>query len=103
MNTSGVVENSGHCKYSIGLMCFRNCFSLIQLVIYIYIHIYIKCHVHIFLLFIYIYVYIYIYYEEKHKKTLFIYIYICMYVSCERDCVCLSKNVYVRDSFQQDI
>ena len=41
MKTAGVVENSGHCTYSIGLKCFLNCLSLFHLVFYIYIHIYI--------------------------------------------------------------
>ena len=39
MMTAGVVENSGHCIYSIGLKCFLNCLSLFHLVIYIYIYI----------------------------------------------------------------
>ena len=55
MKTAGVVENSGHCTYSIGLKCFLNCLSLFHLVFYIYIHIYIH---------IYIYIYIYIYIHE---------------------------------------
>ena len=32
MKTAGVVENSGHCIYSIGLRCFWNCLSLFHLV-----------------------------------------------------------------------
>ena len=36
MKTAGVVANSGHCIYSIGLRCFLNCLSLFHLVIYIY-------------------------------------------------------------------
>ena len=36
MKTADVVENSGHCIYSIGL----NCLSLFHLVFYIYIYIY---------------------------------------------------------------
>ena len=39
MKTAGVVENSGHCIYSIGLKCFLNCLSLFHLVFYIYIYI----------------------------------------------------------------
>ena len=39
--TAGVVENYGHCIYSIGLKCFRNCLSLFHLVFYIYIYIYV--------------------------------------------------------------
>ena len=35
MKTTGVVENAGHCIYSIGLKCFWNCFSLFHLVIYL--------------------------------------------------------------------
>ena len=35
MKTAGVVENSGHCIYSIGLKCFGNCPSLFQLVFYL--------------------------------------------------------------------
>ena len=31
MKTAGVVENSGHCMHSIGLRCFLNCHSLLQL------------------------------------------------------------------------
>ena len=40
MKTAGVVKNSGHCIYSIGLKCFLNCLSLFHLVFYIYISIY---------------------------------------------------------------
>ena len=32
MKTAGVVENSEHCIYSIGLKCFLNCLSLFHLV-----------------------------------------------------------------------
>ena len=32
MKAAGVVENSGRCIYSIGLMCFLNCLSLFHLV-----------------------------------------------------------------------
>ena len=39
MKTAGVIKNSGHCVYSIGLMCFWNCPSLLQLVLYVYIYI----------------------------------------------------------------
>ena len=39
MKTAGVVDNSGHCIYSIGLKCFWNCLSLFHLVFYIYIYI----------------------------------------------------------------
>ena len=35
MKTAGVVEISGHCIYSIGSMCFLNCFSLFHLVFYL--------------------------------------------------------------------
>ena len=42
MNTADVVDNSGHCMYSIGLRCSISCLSLFQLVFHIYIHIY-KC------------------------------------------------------------
>ena len=35
MKTAGVVENSGHCIYSIGLMCFFNYLSLFHLVLYL--------------------------------------------------------------------
>ena len=35
MKTAGVVENSGHCMYSIGLRCFLNCLSLLHLVLYV--------------------------------------------------------------------
>ena len=35
MKTTGVVENSGHCIYCIGLKCFLNCLSLFHLVIYL--------------------------------------------------------------------
>ena len=41
MKTAGVVENSGHCTYSIGLKCFWNCLSLFNLVFLFYIYIYI--------------------------------------------------------------
>ena len=41
MKTAGVVENSGHCIYSIGLKCFLNCLLLFHLVFYIHIYIYI--------------------------------------------------------------
>ena len=41
MKTANVAENSGHCIYSIGLMCFLNCLSLLHLVICTYIYIYI--------------------------------------------------------------
>ena len=39
MKTAGVVENSRHCIYSIGLKCFLNFLSLYHLVFYIYIYI----------------------------------------------------------------
>ena len=39
MKTAGVVENSGHCMYSIGSRCFLNCLSLFHVVFYIYIYI----------------------------------------------------------------
>ena len=52
MKTAGVVKNSGHCIYSIGLKCFSNCLSLFHLVFYVYIHL----HMHV-----YIYTYIYTY------------------------------------------
>ena len=51
MKTAGVIENSGHCIYSIGLKCFLNCFSLFYLVIYIYIYIYIYIIIRIALLY----------------------------------------------------
>ena len=35
MKTAGVVKNSGHCIYSIGLKCFGNCLSLFHLVSYL--------------------------------------------------------------------
>ena len=35
MKTAGVVENSGHCIYSIGLKCFLNCLSLFHFVFYL--------------------------------------------------------------------
>ena len=35
MKTAGVVENSEHCIYSIGLKCFLNCLSLFHLVFYL--------------------------------------------------------------------
>ena len=38
MKTARVVENSGHCIYSIGLKCFLNCLSLFHLVFYVYIY-----------------------------------------------------------------
>ena len=41
MKTADVVENSGHCIYSIELKCFGNCLSLLHLLFYIYMHIYI--------------------------------------------------------------
>ena len=45
MKTAGVVENSGHCIYSIGLRCFLNCLSLFHLVFYVcYMHIYSCIH-----------------------------------------------------------
>ena len=48
MTTAGVVEDSGHCTYSIGLSCFLNCHSLFHLVIYIYIYM----HIHTYILLI---------------------------------------------------
>ena len=36
MKTTGVVENSGHCIYSIGVKLFFYCLSLFHLVFYIY-------------------------------------------------------------------
>ena len=35
MKTSGVAEDSGHCTYSIVVMCFLNCLSLFHLVFYL--------------------------------------------------------------------
>ena len=35
MKTAGVVRNSGHCIYSIGLKYFLNCLSLFHLVYYL--------------------------------------------------------------------
>ena len=35
MKTAGVVENSGHCIYSIGLKCLYTCVSLYHLLIYL--------------------------------------------------------------------
>ena len=60
---AGVVENSGHCIYSIGLKFFLNCFSLFHLVIYIYIYVLQKkksfSYMHIYTLYIHnIYIYI---------------------------------------------
>ena len=65
MKTAGVVENYGHCIYSIGSKCFPNCHSLFHLVFYIYIYIYI--------LYIYIHIYIYnlyIYIERESNLNL---------------------------------
>ena len=36
MKTAGVVENSGHCTYSIVLRCFLNCLSLLHLVFHLF-------------------------------------------------------------------
>ena len=47
MKTAGVIENSGHCIYSIGLKYFRNCLSLFHLVFFIYIQIYVYIYIYI--------------------------------------------------------
>ena len=41
MKTAGVVRNSGHFMFSIGLRCFLICLSLFHFVLYMYIYIYI--------------------------------------------------------------
>ena len=41
MKTAVVVENRGHCIYSIRLKCYCICFSQSHLVIYIYIYAYV--------------------------------------------------------------
>ena len=40
MKTAGVVENSGHCIYSIGLKCFKLSFAVSFSVLYINIYLY---------------------------------------------------------------
>ena len=51
MKTAGVVENSWHCVYSIGLKCFWNCLSLFHLVFHLcpYLYIYIYQHLYIYI------------------------------------------------------
>ena len=51
-----MVENSGHCIYSIGLKCFLNCLSLFHLVFYTYIYIDIYMYMYIYNVYIYIHV-----------------------------------------------
>ena len=64
MKTAGVVINSAHCVYSIGLKYFCCCLSPFHLVIYIYI--YIMLYVYIYCL-LYIYIYLlrqYVFYKN---------------------------------------
>ena len=46
MMTAGVVRNSGHCMYSIGLKCLLACISLFNLLSYLYMNVYIYMYVY---------------------------------------------------------
>ena len=58
MKTAGVVENFGHCTYSIELKCFWNCLSLFHLV-YLFYFIILLFYFILFYYLLYIYIYIY--------------------------------------------
>ena len=75
MKTAGVVENSGHCIYSIGLKCFLNCLSLFHLVFYL-LQSNTRYFVNLLERFTYHYVYIYICYCRTFYVSLCIYIYV---------------------------
>ena len=89
MKTAGVVENYGHCIYSIRLMCFRNCLSLFQLVFYL-----LQSNTRYFIdhlerftyHYIYANIYIYIYVHVV------VHIYVCM---CIHVYVCTCMYIYV--------
>ena len=89
MKTAGVVENSGHCIYSIGLRCFWNCLSLFHLVFYL-----LQSNTRYFVdqleRFAYHYIYICIY-IHIYAHT-YIYICTCIYVHTLR-CICMYSCV----------
>ena len=80
VKTAGVVVNSGHCIYSIGLTCFLNYLSLFHLVFYL-----LQSNTRYFVDQLERYAYHYIYEN--------IYIYIHLYTWCRNNIVMLAPRV----------